>query len=223
MARTMRIAGIAGIVVGWGLTLIGIAGVPEDVKTWQGWLKPLAQILDQNIARWLLVLAGVTLALTAQFGSRVRTWWRSRRAREALRVVIERAEWTNFRHLALILEMRVSVTNRTDTRKQLAAMQLQIHSGGQVAKGSEHVEVLREVEHRKQRRNTLDRISVLEPRETVTGWMVFAFPWKTTPGEPEYTFSVIDELKNEYQARMSRRNKISRAPRQIDRLASIRG
>jgi hypothetical protein len=120
MARTMRIADIAGIVVGWGLTLIGIAGVPEDVKTWKGWLKPLAQILDQNIARWLLVVAGVTLALTAQFGSRVRTWWRSRRAREALRVVIERAEWTNFRHLALILEMRVGVTIRTDTRNGAA-------------------------------------------------------------------------------------------------------
>jgi hypothetical protein len=29
-------------------------------------------------------------------------------------------------------------------------------------------------------------ISVLEPLETVTGWMVFAFPWKTTPGEPDY-------------------------------------
>jgi hypothetical protein len=39
-----------------------------------------------------------------QFGSRVRTWWRSGREREALRVVIERAEWSNFRHLALILE-----------------------------------------------------------------------------------------------------------------------
>jgi hypothetical protein len=24
--------------------------------------------------------------------------------------------------------------------------------------------------------------------------------WKTTPGEPEYTFSVIDELKNQYEA-----------------------
>jgi hypothetical protein len=119
---------------------------------------------------------------------------------KALRVVIEHAEWSNFRYLALILEMRVSVTNRTDTRKQLAGFQLQIHSGGQVADGSKHLEVSREVEHRKQRHNALDRISVLEPGETVTGWMVYAFPWKTTPGEPEYTFSVIDELKNQYEA-----------------------
>jgi hypothetical protein len=119
---------------------------------------------------------------------------------EALRVLIERAEWSNFRHRALILEMRVTVANRTDTRKQLSGFQLQIHSGGQVAKGSDHVEVLQEVEHRKQQHNTLDRISVLDPQETVTGWMVYAFPWKTTPGEPEYTFSVIDELKNQYEA-----------------------
>jgi hypothetical protein len=59
---------------------------------------------------------------------------------------------------------------------------------------------MREVEHRKRQRNALDRTSVIEPGETVTGWMVYAFPWKTTPGEPEYTFSVIDELKNEYVA-----------------------
>jgi hypothetical protein len=57
MARTMR---IARIVVGSVLALIGLAGVPEDLKTWKEWLKPLAQILDQNIARWLLVLAEMT-------------------------------------------------------------------------------------------------------------------------------------------------------------------
>jgi hypothetical protein len=57
MARTMR---IARIVVGSVLALIGLAGVPEDLKTWNEWLKPLAQILDQNIARWLLVLAEMT-------------------------------------------------------------------------------------------------------------------------------------------------------------------
>jgi hypothetical protein len=123
----------------------------------------------------------VTLALTAQFGSQVRTWWRSRREGDALGVVIDRAEWTNFRHLALILEMRVSVTNSTDTRKQLAGFQLQIHSGGQVADESEHLEALREVEHRKQRHNALDRISVLEPGETVTGWMVYGLPGRRPP------------------------------------------
>jgi hypothetical protein len=184
-------------VVGWALTIIGIASLPQDLKTWKGWLKPFAQI-DQNIARWLLVLAGLILVLTAHFGPRIRVWWHSRR--RALRVVIGRTVWTNFKHLALIAEMPVTVTNRTDTRKQLSAFQLQIHSGGQVAHGSEHVEVLREIEHRKQQRNTLDRISVLEPKETVTGWIIYPFPWKTTPGEPDYTFTVIDELKNPYEA-----------------------
>jgi hypothetical protein len=29
--------------------------------------------------------------------------------------------------------------------------------------------------------------------------MVYAFPWKTIPGEPEYTFSVRDELNNRYE------------------------
>jgi hypothetical protein len=178
VARTLR---IARIVVGCVLGLIGLAGVPEDLKTWKAWLRPLAQILDQDIARWLLVLAGVALALGPQVGSQVRSWWRSHRQGEALRVIIERAEWSNFRHQALILEMRVSVTNRTDTRKQLSGFQLQIHSGGQAPSESERAEVWREVEHRKQRRNTLDRISVLEPKETATGWMVYALPLEAQP------------------------------------------
>ena len=119
---------------------------------------------------------------------------------KALQVVIEHAEWSNFMHMALILEMRVSVANRTDTRKRLSGFKVEVHSGGHVANGSEHPEVSREVEHRKQERNLLNRISVLEPGETVSGWMVYAFPWKTTPGEPEYTFTVIDELLNQYEA-----------------------
>jgi hypothetical protein len=41
---------------------------------------------------------------------------------------------------------------------------------------------------------------VLEPRETVTGWMVYPLPWRTTPGKPEYTFSLMDELRNQYEA-----------------------
>jgi hypothetical protein len=97
MARIMRIA--LGV-VGWALTIIGLASLPQDLKTWKGWLQPFAQI-DQNIARWLLVLAGLILVLTAHFGPRIRAWWRSRRT---LRVVIEREQWTNFRYLALILE-----------------------------------------------------------------------------------------------------------------------
>jgi hypothetical protein len=125
---------------------------------------------------------------------------RSRWERQALQVVIEHAEWSEFGHLALILEMRVRVANRAGTRKQLTGFQLQSHSGGQVANGSEDLEISREVEHRKRQHNALNRISMLEHGETVTGWMVYALPWKTTPGEPEYTFSVIDELKNKYEA-----------------------
>jgi hypothetical protein len=195
MARIMRIA--LGV-VGWALTIIGVASLPQDLKIWKGWLKPFAQI-DQGIARWLLVGVGLILALTAHLGPRIRAWRRSRR--RALRVVIDREQWTNFRHLGMILEIHVRVSNRTDTRKQLTRFQLQTHSGGQATNEDEHLEVSREAEHRKEQRNTLDRISVLEPGETVAGWMVYALPRNTAPGEPEYAFSVIDELNNKYEAK----------------------
>jgi hypothetical protein len=94
--------------------------------------------------------------------------------------------------------MRVSVANNTDRRKQLTGFQL--YSGGQVANGFEDPEVSREVARREQQHNLLNRISVLEPGETVTGWMVYALPWQTPSGEPEYTFSVLDELKKPYEA-----------------------
>jgi hypothetical protein len=80
------------------------AGRLEDLE---GVAQTSRPILDQNIARWLLVLAEITPALTAH--PQVRAWWRRRLEREALRVVIERAEWSNFRHLALIVETRVTV------------------------------------------------------------------------------------------------------------------
>jgi hypothetical protein len=99
--------------------------------------------------------------------------------RSRLRVVIERADWSNFRHEALILEMRVSVTNRTDTRKQLTGFQLYL--AGQVTKEFDDPEVWRKVEHCKQQHNLLNRISVLEPGETVTGWMVYALPGRRPP------------------------------------------
>lgn len=125
---------------------------------------------------------------------------RSRREREALRVVIKRDEWEQLQARGADL----GNASESDEPYGHAEPALRISApnslGGQVANGSERLEVLREVEHRKRQRHALDRISVLEPRETVTGWMVCAFPWKTTPREPAYTLSVIHELKNEYRA-----------------------
>ena len=40
--------------------IIGIAGVPDDVRGWGVWMPPIADFLDQWIVRALLVLSGVS-------------------------------------------------------------------------------------------------------------------------------------------------------------------
>jgi hypothetical protein len=53
--------------VGWALAIIGLAGVPDDLSRWGSWLGQ-----DPNLARWILVIAGLSLALGAAFLPRLR-------------------------------------------------------------------------------------------------------------------------------------------------------
>ena len=41
--------------------IIGIAGVPDDVRGWGVWMPPIADFLDQWIVRALLVLSGIAV------------------------------------------------------------------------------------------------------------------------------------------------------------------
>ncbi len=47
------------------LAVIGLSGVPGDIKQWQDWISLGVGKLDQNNMRWLLVLAAVMLLLLA--------------------------------------------------------------------------------------------------------------------------------------------------------------
>jgi len=53
--------------VGVALLVIGLAGIPEDVKTWKGWLESL----DGESARWAFVIAGVGIVLVVNVLSRL--------------------------------------------------------------------------------------------------------------------------------------------------------
>jgi hypothetical protein len=96
--------------------------------------------------------------------------------------------------------MRIKLENRTNKRKQFVSSAFQVHSAGHIPDQSFQRELRQEVDRRRAGHTRLDSFSVLEPHTTVTGWMVFALPWRSEPGEPDYTFTVRDELNHEYEA-----------------------
>jgi len=116
-----------------------------------------------------------------------------------LKVTIEHKDWESFRYQALILEMKVRIKNRKNKRKQLTGFTFQFEGGGIPA--DFNTEVQQEVYRRSQTHPILRNISIVEPRTTVSGWMVYALPLREGPGEPVFTFSVRDELNVEYEAR----------------------
>lgn len=116
-----------------------------------------------------------------------------------LKVTIERKDWEPFRHQALILEMNVRIKNRKNKRKILTGFTFQVQGRGIPADFD--VDVQRVVHRRSETHPNLRNTSVVEPRATVSGWMVYAIPWSLSPGEPVFTFSVSDELNVEYEAR----------------------
>lgn len=116
-----------------------------------------------------------------------------------LKVTIEQKDWDNFRHQALILEMKVKIKNRKNKRKILTSFVFQ-HQGGGIPADFD-IEVIREVHRRSEAHHPLRNHSIIEPHDTISGWMVYALPRRLRPGEPEFTFSVSDELEVEYEAR----------------------
>jgi hypothetical protein len=116
-----------------------------------------------------------------------------------LRVTIEQKVWDNFRHQALILEMRVKIKNRKNKRKVLTGFELHQHGGGIPANFD--TAIVREVQRRLQNHPSLRNTTIIEARATVTGWIVYPLPMQQDPGEPVFRFSVTDELNVEYVAR----------------------
>jgi hypothetical protein len=115
-----------------------------------------------------------------------------------LKVIIEQKDWQPFRHQALILEMKVKIRNRKNKRKILEGFMFQFQGGeGEPL----NIEVQREVHRRSEAHPMLRNQSIIEPRATVSGWMVYAVPWPPSPGEPTFTFAAYDELRVEYKAR----------------------
>lgn len=114
-----------------------------------------------------------------------------------LRVTILRKDWDLFQHQARFLEMQVEIENRTDRRKKLTGFMLTFPRDGYGVSdmGPEFdLTVRRELERRRQAHPRLDHISIIEPRDTVKGWMAYVFSRSPRPGEPQFTFTVVARL-----------------------------
>lgn len=107
------------------------------------------------------------------------------------------AQWSNFKHRARILEQHLVVTNQTSVVKTLEGFFCESKDGISVVADADW-EVKSEVEKRKSLRPELRRHAILEPGDTVKGWVVHAFRY--TPTEMQvYTLGVIDETGQKYE------------------------
>jgi hypothetical protein len=48
------------------LTVIGLAGIPDDLKKWGSVVSAIAKMLDHELARWVFVIGGLGLFFAAQ-------------------------------------------------------------------------------------------------------------------------------------------------------------
>jgi hypothetical protein len=141
----------------------------------------------------LVALALLVAAGTAAVAPRAWSAWR-----HELGVRIKSEHWDNFEHKARILEIEVEIVNRTTKPKRILAYGLRVDSGE--TRGID-VEVWREVERRKQTHQRLEAISVIEPKDSAHGWLVYGLPLAPEiKGPIPYRLTVRDELNLDYEA-----------------------
>jgi hypothetical protein len=119
-----------------------------------------------------------------------------------LLVEITQEDWDNFEWEAFILEIRVAITNTTNSVKKIIAYQL-VTGGrnGESGVSFPTIEAHKETRRRMSNRPDLNDYSTIEPGERVVGWMIKALPWSSDPGPTPYTLTAIDELNQEYTVR----------------------
>lgn len=65
-------------VVGLVLEIVGLAGVPDDLRNWGAAIGYVARVIDQDVARSICALAGLAILLMAFVWPMIRAWGRPR-------------------------------------------------------------------------------------------------------------------------------------------------
>ena len=55
--RLRRLGTVVAVIV----TVVGLAGIGDDLQTWQGWLAKFGGALSGDLGRWVLVASGLAL------------------------------------------------------------------------------------------------------------------------------------------------------------------
>jgi len=123
-------------------------------------------------------------------------------------VTIEECLWESWRHLALIVALRIKVTNTTGSVIRLGPTGLGFDWAGDFPGGlpeicaPEQAELDREVEAMQRLRYSpkLGSHAFVPARESISGWRVTYVPRRATGGTPRLTVRVRDAVGNEYLA-----------------------
>lgn len=124
-----------------------------------------------------------------------------------LEVSVSEPEWRVWRHLVYIVAVRVKMTNTTDTRIRLSGMGVGCDWGGATGTvpqvtAADRLEIEREEESliRHQYSPRLNMHSVVEPHDSVSGWLVTDVPWLGPhAGTPELAITIQEAVGREYR------------------------
>jgi hypothetical protein len=128
--------------------------------------------------------------------------------RPEFKLAIEDERWATFKHEALVLTVKVRVTNTTRHEKQLRGVIFESLPTGEAQPLSHSVELMRELHAHEARYRQLP--GVVEPKDHVTGWYRHAVARQLDGGAPAYRVTVRDELENEYSVTRRGRPSIRR-------------
>ena len=94
-------------VLGGGTTVVGLAGIPDDIRLWAMWLDYMGAWLDNWSVRASLALLGIALATYPQWLPNTRWYFRrirsSQRLPEAWRILGARTSWFSLYTAACLL------------------------------------------------------------------------------------------------------------------------
>lgn len=120
-----------------------------------------------------------------------------------LEVILDREEIHPFQWKANIVELKVTVRNRTGKTKHIAGPFEWMIDGPINWDGVHDADVTRERYAREQRRQSL--VGELGPYEVITGWVATVLPHQPEGGVGGFTFTIEDELGTRYFLRRERR------------------
>ncbi len=123
-------------------------------------------------------------------------------------VTITDGNFETWKHIALIVELRVKITNTTDKAIRIRSFGFSYDAEGKASlhyalSRENYLELEREIFARKDRQHygiPLEHHAVVPADESVTGWVVSQIARPDTGGIPAITVAVKDQLGNEYRA-----------------------